>query len=71
MIYLPVAGSLNQDASSDLVTGLGPQHLGDATLLQYDAGAMIDMNNIAIGLTPYLPPFSGGRLNGSVPTGAD
>jgi hypothetical protein len=59
--HLPVAGSLNRDDSKpfdpDLVTGLGPRHLGDATPLQYNAGAVIDMNNIMIGLAPYLPPY--------------
>ena len=59
-LYLPEAGSLCQDEfkpfGSDLVTGLGQRHLGDATL-QYDAGKVIDMNNLACGLTPYLPPF--------------
>ena len=64
--YLPEAGSLNQDEfkpfGPDLVTGLGQRHPGDATppfdsLGIYDAGAVIDMNNLVIGLTPYLPPY--------------
>ena len=56
-LYLPdEAGSL------DPVTGLGQRHLGDATPLQswtpaYDAWAVIQMNNLTCGLTPYLPPF--------------
>lgn len=29
----------------------------DEARRQWDAGKVIDMNNLAIGLTPYLPPF--------------
>ena len=65
--YLPEAGSLCQDrmpfGDPDLVTGLGQGHLGDATPpffhLEYDAGNVIDMNNIACGLSRYLPPYPG------------
>jgi hypothetical protein len=63
--YLPKAGSLNQDEpfNPDLVTGHGRGHRGDETPLQcwapaYDAWAVIQMNNLVVGLTPYLPPFS-------------
>ena len=64
-LYLPEAGSLCQDrlpfGDPGLVTGLGQRHLGDATPpffhLGYDAAKVIDMNNLACGLTPYLPPF--------------
>jgi hypothetical protein len=65
-LYLPEAGSLCQDrkpfGDPDLVIGLGQRHLGDATPLQswtpaYDAWAVIQMNNLVIGLTPYLPPY--------------
>src|ERR1700722_7576551 len=55
-LYLPEAGSLCQRLpDADLVTGLGQRHPGDATPLQfwtpaYDAGAVIDMNNLMIGL---------------------
>lgn len=56
-LYLPdEPGSLNQNKpfGSDLVTGQGPRHLGDATPLQnppiYDAWAVIQMNNLMVGL---------------------
>ena len=60
--YLPQAGSLCQRLpDADLVTGLGQRHLGDETPLQswtptYDAWAVIQMNNLAIGFS-YLLKF--------------
>ena len=58
-VYQPEAGSLCQRLpDADLVTGLGQRHLGDETpprFGEYDAWAVIQMNNLAIGLTPFLP----------------
>ena len=57
-------GRLNQPLAGSLepMTGLGQRHLGDETpprdfYNEYDAWAVIQMNNLAIGLTPYLPPY--------------
>lgn len=71
-LYLPeVRESLSDQKpfGSDLVTGLGQRHPSDATPLQlwqpaYDTWAVIQMNNLMIGLDVWKSIEMGNRMIG-------